>query len=102
LPPRRAAQQRQWDLEKKKRQDIEAAKAAELAAERSSLAQWKGQLQAGCGSAERGAADAAAAGGSGDESDYEEDVEQQQEAEEEAVMPDHPAYYGRGSWKPAR
>jgi hypothetical protein len=94
--PRRSAQERQWELEQRKRREIEAAKRAELAAERSALHSWREGLPAGGGDA----------GAAGNETDYEDEAAAAADAAAAGqAMPDHPAYYGRGRWgasSPAR
>ncbi|PNW76405.1 hypothetical protein CHLRE_11g467560v5 [Chlamydomonas reinhardtii] len=92
----KAATQRTLDTDRRKRAEVEARKAAELAAERGSLQQWQQRLGLG---QEQDA-----------ESDYEEEDEQADGAEEGRqqqqqagggegrAAPDHPDYHGRG-WR---
>lgn len=84
---------RQIELERKKRQEIESRKADELSHERQGLVEWQQQLKQ--------------QQDQGDESDYEEDEDEVAGAAgaggqaEPKAMPDHPHYYGKG-WQPSK
>ncbi|KAG2487660.1 hypothetical protein HYH03_013797 [Edaphochlamys debaryana] len=94
----KAATQRSMDVDRRKRQEVERRKAAELAEERGRLESWKQGLERG--------------GGGDDDSDYEDEPPEEGEgeegqgaegqgagpAEDNRPEPDHPDYHGRG-WR---
>lgn len=100
----REATERQIEMERTRRNRIEAAKKAELDSERQKLVDWQKQLSGG----QEGASGSrpAGAGDGGDESDYEDEDEEEaanggaagaKEREEgQKAMEDHPEYYGKG------
>ncbi len=97
----RDATERQIEMERARRNRIEAAKKAELDAERQKLTEWQRQME---GQAGASGSRPAGAGDGGDESDYEEEEEEEEEKaaagaerqEAEKAMEDHPDYYGKG------
>jgi hypothetical protein len=106
----RAAIDRQIELDRIKRCEIDNAKASELNDARAGLLDWQAQLkdQQAQGPGVQSGQKAQAGG---DESDYEDEAaeeggdaddaagaQQRLQGAEEKAMPDHPHYYGRG-WR---
>ena len=89
----RAAIDRQIELDRLKRTELEKCKQAELAGERQGLAEWQQQLPVAA---------------QGDESDYESEngdvgivnptTDAAGSGGADAAMPDHPHYHGKGWW----
>jgi hypothetical protein len=96
-PVVRVAIDRQIDIERKKRQEIDRCKGKELDAERGGILDWQQQLQQQQQQQQQQ---------DGDESEYESEEESAEGAKpakkaEQPPIPDHAHYYGKG-WRPSK